>query len=351
MKIAVYAIALNEIKHCERFAKATEGADYRIVADTGSTDGTQEKLKELGITVHQISVKPFRFDVARNASLALVPEDVDVCLFLDLDEVPSKNFFKEIRRGWVEGSDHGWITFDTGSRWLKDKLHSRTGWVWRYPCHEVAVFYKEGIASYCEIASALIEHKPDDTKSRSQYTELLELAVKENPDDPRMWTYMTREYYFYQKWEDVIRAGTRTLELRDKAWDVEQAAVCKWLAEAAYYLKKPAEEITAWYQKGVEILPTQGEPWYGLAIDAYRRKDWTACLDASVNIMEIPRSVHYCYESAIWDWKAYDLAAVAAFNLGYYQEALTFAQQAVKANGPEQERILRNIDFMKEKLK
>jgi len=350
MKIAVYAIALNEIKHCERFAKATEGADYRIVADTGSTDGTQEKLKELGVTVHQIYVKPFRFDVARNASLALVPPDVDVCLFLDLDEVPEKKFFDKVRKNWVKGSDHGWVSFDTGSVWEKDKLHSRWNWVWKYPCHEVAIFTGKDKAKFCMIKGALIKHQPDDTKSRGQYVDLLEVAVLENPTDPRMWNYMTREYYFHQRWEDVLRAGQKMLECPN-GWDVEQAAVCKWLAEAAFYLKKSPEEVTAWYQKGVDILPTQGEPWYGLAIDAYRRRDWTACLAASVNIMDLPRSVHYCYESAIWDWKAYDLAAVSAFNLGHYQEALTFAQHAVKANGPEQERILRNIDFMKEKLK
>ena len=38
MKIAVYAIALNEAKHAKRWAEATKDADIRIVADTGSTD-------------------------------------------------------------------------------------------------------------------------------------------------------------------------------------------------------------------------------------------------------------------------------------------------------------------------
>ena len=59
MKVAVYAIAKDEILHAQRWAEATKGADYRIVADTGSTDGTQEKLRELGVTVHQIHLDPF----------------------------------------------------------------------------------------------------------------------------------------------------------------------------------------------------------------------------------------------------------------------------------------------------
>jgi glycosyltransferase involved in cell wall biosynthesis len=40
VKIAVYAIALNEAAHAERSAESAADADYRIVAETGSTDGT-----------------------------------------------------------------------------------------------------------------------------------------------------------------------------------------------------------------------------------------------------------------------------------------------------------------------
>ena len=343
LKIAVYAIALNEIKHAERFANATQGADYVIVADTGSTDGTPEKLRELGVTVYDITIKPWRFDDARNAALALVPADADVCVILDLDEVPEPNFFKKVRSKWVPGANLGWISMDTGQKWERDRLHSRHGFHWKYPCHEVQLWYGEGEAKGCDIRNAVIKHEPDNNKSRGQYLELLELSVKEYPTDPRMWTYMCREYYFNSRWEDVIRSAEE--QLKHNGWEIENAAVCRWAGEAAHQLGQN-EESTRWYVQGMKILPTQGEPHFGVALDAYRKQDWQLCFDSAVSALECVRSNHYCYESAVWDWKAYDLAGVSAYNLGYVPEALAFARHAAKANGPEQDRILRNIAFM-----
>jgi hypothetical protein len=61
--------------------------------------------------------------------------------------------------------------------------------------------------------------------------------------------------------------------------------------------------------------------------------------------LELPRSVHYCYEAAIWDWKAADLASISAYNLRHIDEAITFAKEAIKGKGPETERIERNLEF------
>jgi tetratricopeptide (TPR) repeat protein len=348
MKIAVYAISKNEILHAERWAKATEGADYRVVADTGSTDGTQEALKALGVTVHQIHVKPFRFDMARNASLALVPEDADVCLVLDMDEVPEPGFFDKVRKKWKNGTDYAWISMKTDANvWEKDRLHSRWGWTWKYPCHEVQVWYGNTPAKDIDLRNAKIEHLPDNGKSRGQYLELLEMAVKEFPQDGRIWTYMCREYFFYDRWKDVINAAERKLE--NGGWDVESAAVCRWAGEAAHQLGQ-AEDARMWYDKGRDILPMQGEPQFGVAMDAYRKQEWQRCLDAALNALECPRSNHYCYEAAVWTWKAFDLAGIAAYNLKHIDEAITFTREAVKANGPENERIQRNLEFF-EKVK
>ena len=87
MKIAVYAIAKNEEKHVKRFCESAKDADLIVIADTGSEDRTVEIAKECGAVVHEITISPWRFDKARDAALALVPKDVDVCVSLDLDEL------------------------------------------------------------------------------------------------------------------------------------------------------------------------------------------------------------------------------------------------------------------------
>ena len=47
-KICVYAISKNEAQFVERWYNSMKEADYVVVLDTGSRDGTAEKLKELG---------------------------------------------------------------------------------------------------------------------------------------------------------------------------------------------------------------------------------------------------------------------------------------------------------------
>ena len=70
--------------------------DEMIIVDTGSTDKTVDKLKELGVNVKVMGINPWRFDVARNESLKMVPDDVDICVCTDLDEVFDAGWRKRI---------------------------------------------------------------------------------------------------------------------------------------------------------------------------------------------------------------------------------------------------------------
>ena len=120
MKICVYAIAKNEESFVKRWVESMSEADLVIVLDTGSTDNTTKLLKEHGATVISEPILPWRFDIARNKSLALVPNDVDICVCTDLDEVFEAGWRKKLENHWTAETKRGqyrftWSFNDDGS--------------------------------------------------------------------------------------------------------------------------------------------------------------------------------------------------------------------------------------------
>lgn len=145
MKIVVYAICKNEAGHAERWMASMAEADGVYVLDTGSTDGTAERLRALGAVVVEERVEPWRFDTARNRSLELVPEDADICVCTDLDEVFHPGWRAALEAAWTDGTTQAvyrytWNFNADGSEgtvfWI-EKIHARRGYRWTHPVHEV----------------------------------------------------------------------------------------------------------------------------------------------------------------------------------------------------------------------
>ena len=180
-KICVYAISKNEEKFVKRWYESVKEADGIYVLDTGSSDNTVQLLKNLGANVSEKEIKPWRFDVARNESLKLVPEDCDICVCIDIDEVISKGWRKKLEDIWDDDTNHlryiyNWSHDDNGKPLVSfyyEKIHARNGFKWIHPVHEVLEFSgdKEVFKTTDEI---VVDHFPDSTKSRSNYLPLLE---------------------------------------------------------------------------------------------------------------------------------------------------------------------------------
>ncbi len=210
LRVAVYAIALNEEQFVDRFMDTAVEADVVVVADTGSTDATIDRLRSRGAAVHEICVRPWRFDDARTASLALVPAGVDVCVSLDLDEVLPPGWRVALERDWGEATRgrylYVWNHRTDGTpdvSYYQDKIHLRHGYRWVYACHEHLV--PDRIEERFVDLDFTIHHWADDTKSRSNYLPLLEVNAKEYPHLPRAAHYLGREYVFNRQWADALR--------------------------------------------------------------------------------------------------------------------------------------------------
>ena len=348
MKIAVYTISKNEEKHVERWYESSKEADYHILADTGSTDGTVELARKLGITVVPIWVSPFRFDDARNASLAVVPQDADYCIALDVDEVLTPDWRKHLEDAHAKGIDRPSYRRieafnDDGSvatEFDGFKVHRRSGIRWHYPIHEVPQWYADHEEVKERIDGFEIHHLQDRTKSRGHYLPLLEMAVKELPDARNLY-YLGREQSYHQQWDKAKDSLTKYLKL--SIFKQERSAACRILAKA-----DPSNQ-EEWFIKSTEEWASR-ESVLALANYYYMEKQWPECNLVSKKALEYnTKPTEFLAENWAWGHMAYDLVAVSAWQLGDFKEALEYGQKAVEIS-PKDERLIKNLEYYRSKV-
>lgn len=345
LKIAVYAISKNEEKHVARFCEAAKEADLIFVADTGSTDRTVELLKENGAQVGHIYINPWRFDDARNAALAQLPADIDVCLSTDMDEVLQPGWREEIERIWTPGvTTRMQYKFDWGMGivFYYQKTHARKGYRWHHPCHEYPVPDRLP-ENWAYSEKLLIVHKPDHTKSRSQYLDLLRISIEEDPRCPRNAFYYARELSFVGQWDEAIKECQRYLALPGATWMNERCYAMRVIGRA-YQEKGDFENALAWFRRACSEAPHTREPWNELAFCCYLTARWPECFGAAETCLSITlREDIYTVDPAVWGPQPHDLAAIAAWNLKLYDLAKKHAKDAVDL-APDDLRLRQNLE-------
>lgn len=358
MKIAVYTICKNEEQFAERFMKCIKDeADGIYVADTGSSDRTVEALRDLGATVNQIVVQPWRFDVPRNISLAFVPQDVDVCVCIDLDEVLTQGWRAAIESQWTPTTTrmrymYAWSHNADGSpatSFWYDKIHQRKNYRWVKPVHEVLQIYDQTeFQTYCN--GFMLHHWPDPTKSRGSYLGLLELGCREEPEDDRNCHYLGREYMFYGMHDKAIAELQRHLSLKSAQWPAERAASMRYIARC-FMEKGEQANAMSWALKSIAEAPGEREPFVDLAKASYNARDFVTCYWAARKALEIKeRPASYICEPQAWGAAPYDYLSIAAWNLGQKHEALEAAREALKLE-PTNERFVNNVKMIENGLK
>lgn len=238
MKIGVYVICKNEKDFIERCIKSAEEADVIVVCDTGSTDGTVEIIHELAkinpkILVKTIYVNPWRFDDAKNAALFSLPADVEIAISLDADEMLESGWYDTLtdsikRDGKI--FDRYYHRFKTIWDWQTngvnisehwhERIHSRHGYRWKLPVHEVLVKSDGTTEDVKWLENMLMIQKPDNSKSRSSYLPLLEQSAQEDTKIWKTFSFLAGEYANANRLPEAIKAieHALTIENSDKAF-------------------------------------------------------------------------------------------------------------------------------------
>ncbi|WP_341456293.1 tetratricopeptide repeat-containing glycosyltransferase [Clostridium merdae] len=352
----MYAICKNEEQFVDRWMDSMQEADQIIVTDTGSTDGTVKRLRERGATVYEEEVKPWRFDHARNLSLSHVPEEVDICVCTDLDEVLSPGWRAALEKAWQKDTTRAqylfnWSHHEDGTPDLQlfyTKIHSRKWFQWSFPVHEYLTYTGHVPEQTVFVQDMVLDHYPDNTKSRGSYLPLLETAVEENPTDSRMMYYLGREYMFKAQWQDCIDTMKRYLALSH--WEEERSAAMRWSAYS-YSMMGNLQESARWYLRAIAEAPTMRDPYVEFAQFAYKQGNWPLVYCLTRHALSITqKSLAFANMGYAWNETPEDLCAIACWNLKLYSEALEHARRAVEQS-PNNERLHNNLQLIEEAAK
>lgn len=228
MKIAINTICKDEIKYIDRFFEKHLAADYICILDTGSTDGTWEKLQEYSqkypekVIIKQTIFPFFRFDTARNEALLLVPQDADFFFKVDIDEYLEEGWYQTFQQEYDSCSlevSLRYVEYDSSLK-VKDEFHiiglkNDGGWYWKYAVHEDPYRLDAAPAPSQRIAAITVFHTPkwstlenseENLKKVKFYNSLVDVRYREDPNDFNNLLY--KSYALFQ--DDIDSA-----ELRD----------------------------------------------------------------------------------------------------------------------------------------
>ncbi len=356
LKICVYTICKNEEQFVERWVNSAKDADILVVGDTGSTDNSIKQLRELGVVVHEIEIKPWRFDVARNKILDLLPNDIDICISLDMDELLNEGWRQKLEESWDEDTTrmsyvYNWNYDEYGNpatTFITDKIHNRNSYKWSRPVHEVLEYIGDKKEKISFGNGVRIDHHADPTKSRLQYLDLLEISVKENPDDDRSMHYLGREYMFHGELTKAIETLKKHLSLEKATWKDERCASMRFIGRCYIGLNN-YEEAKLWLDNAIAEAPHLRDPYVERALLSYYESNWPLvdfyCKEA-LKIGENTKT--YINETFSFDHTIYDLLSISSYYSDNYEDALHYINLALEIS-PQNERLLENKKLFENK--
>ena len=356
-KVCVYAICKNEEKFVDRWINSMKEADEIIVLDTGSTDKTVEKLNKYEhVTVKTKVIEPWRFDMARNESLKLVPEDCDICVCTDLDEVFIKGWRKELEKVWKKDTNrcryiYNWNLDNNNNPTISfyyEKIHSRNNYKWIHPVHEILKYDGKEEENYVITNNIILNHYPDATKSRSNYLSLLELSVKEEPTNDRNMHYLGREYMYHKEWKKSIKTLKKHLNLESATWKDERCASMRFISRC-YQNLNDFSSAREWLLKAIKEAPYLRDPYMEMALLEYNQKNYKEVEKYCLKALRIKsHEKTYINEIFSWDNTVYDLLSISCYYLEKIDYAIYFIDKALEYT-PNDKRLLENKKLFLEK--
>jgi len=330
-----------------------------VIVDTGSTDGTQEIIREhLADIPGELHERPWKdFGHNRTEALELARGKADYTLVIDADEVLLTDPGFRLPALDADAYEILHVAGNSGTAFYMLQL-VRSSLPWRYQgvLHEVITCDQpfrsvrlQGLQTKGFFDSA---RNADPRQKYARDAAVLEKALKEEPDNARYVFYLGQSYRDADEIDRAIEAYERRAGMGgfpEEVWySLFQLGV---LHERRGGDFAPA---LAAYLRAYQYRPTRAEPLCELARHHRQRKEYALAFLFASAAVEIPRppDIHFLDER-VYDWRALDEYAIAAYYVGRYRESIQAADRLLssgKLPTSERSRVEENRRFGVERV-
>ena len=330
--------------------------DTWVVVDTGSTDGTQDLVRDvLKDLPGELVERPWRdFATNRNEALELAGARADYVLVVDADD--TLELAPGFKRPRLSADAYELHVSDAGTGYRRKHLF-RSGRGFRYVgvLHEVLV----GPDGHTTSPLSGITYRRSYDGARSADPEkfrkdaaVLRAALEREPGNARYVFYLAQSLRDAGDLQEALEAYERRAGM--SGWDEEIWYSRYEVGRLAGRLGRPDAEVIEASLRAYELRPTRAEPLCYLAAYLRGRGRPAAAYPFARIAAEIPRPADTLFiDESMYAWRALDELAVSAYWTGHHREALSTGQRLLSGGAlpaSEKARVQKNMGLSRDEL-
>ena len=333
--------------------------DHWVIVDTGSTDGTQDIIREhLADIPGTLYERPWKnFGHNRSEALELARDTADYTFVIDADdELSAPNGLPPIDPA-VDAYD---IVLEGVGISFPRTLIVANRHPWRYEgvLHEYIT--TDGTTRREAMLGVRILERREGARSRNvsareKYFKdavTLETALRDEPDNARYVFYLAQSYRDAGLRDDARRTYERRAQMG--GWDEEVFYSLLEIARLSLALGNDPATVVHRYLMAFQHRPTRIEPLVELARYHRAREEWALALLMSERAIGVEMTSDRLFVSVpYWRWGALDEYAIAAYWCGQYTESEWACRKLLDGDAlpdDQRARVERNLEFALQRL-
>lgn len=321
--------------------------DYWVISDTGSTDNTIEKIKEVmdghGIPGELHEHKWKDFSTNRNYVLDLARPHADMVWFMDADD-NLETFKEDIFEGFEVPKDLVWMKFrtDKGIFSRPTMVNSKSKAKYHGVLHEYLGFdYKddsekpEGV--FLETAGIFARSSPlkRNTTAKNKYANdarIFEKDLKRDPGNTRNMYYLAQSYALSGQYRKALKQYEKRSKITDRGNDDEVFISLLRVAELSQQLKEPQEKVIDAFVKAWEHTPSRIDPVLGLMelLIKSERYLYAVTIGETASRLANPSEAYTNVDMADYRYWFPEMYSFAVYKLGSPEVAFMVVEKALE---------------------